>query len=104
LLKVLFQAILRSMSTPPKRKPQGGRVTAKGTQSGGKRYTAPIPDSAKRSPIWVPILLFSFLGLGAVLIILNYTGLVPGGEASNVYLLIGLGLILGGIITATQLH
>lgn len=95
------------MSTPPKRKPQGGRVTAKGTQtgaSGASRYTAPIPESQKRSPLWVPILLFSFLGLGALLIILNYTGLVPGGEASNTYLLVGLGLILGGIITATQLH
>lgn len=95
------------MSTPPKRKPQGGRVTAKGTQAGAggaSRYTAPIPESQKRSPVWVPILLFSFLGLGALLIILNYTGLVPGGEASNTYLLVGLGLILGGIITATQLH
>ena len=93
-----------SMSTPPKRKPKGGRVTAKGTQPESSRYTAPIPESQKQSPIWVPILLFSFLGVGAIVIIINYLGFVPGGEANNWYLLGGLGFILAGIITATQLH
>ena len=41
------------------------------------------------------------LGVGSLLIIINYLGVLPGGT-SNTYLLIGLGLILGGIITATQ--
>ena len=52
----------------------------------------------------MPILLFSFLGVGAIVIIINYLGFVPGGEANNWYLLGGLGFILAGIITATQLH
>ena len=38
---------------------------------------------------------------GIVIIAINYLGTLPGG-ASNGYLLVGLGLILGGIITATQ--
>ncbi len=55
------------------------------------------------SPPWVPALMFGLLGVGALAIILNYIELLPGAT-SNWYLLGGLGLILGGIITATQLH
>jgi hypothetical protein len=47
--------------------------------------------------------MFTLLGLGALMIILNYVGLLPGAT-DNWYLLGGLGLILGGIVTATQLH
>ena len=90
------------MNVPPKRKPQGGRITPKGTQQPGPHIAS--ARSHKRSPVWVVVLLFSFLGAGSLLIILNYLSIVPGGEASNLYLLIGLGFILGGIITATQLH
>lgn len=92
------------MSTPPKRKPQGGRVTPKGTQPSGTSYSDQAASQYKESSVIVPILLFSFLGLGAIMIILNYMGLVPGGEANNWYLLGGLGLILAGIITSTQLR
>ncbi|MCB1014790.1 MAG: cell division protein CrgA [Acidimicrobiales bacterium] len=67
------------------------------------RYTPPVPSEYKVSPRWVPILMFTLLGLGMVMIFCNYLGLVPGGT-SNWYLLGGLGLILGGIITATQYH
>ena len=45
--------------------------------------------------------MFALLGLGVLVILLNYLELLPGA-ASNWYLLGGLGLILGGIITATQ--
>ena len=45
--------------------------------------------------------MFTLLGLGGVLILLNYLELLPGAT-SNWYLLGGLGLILGGILTATQ--
>ena len=62
-----------------------------------------MPPEAKVSPTWVPVLLFSLLGAGTVLIIVNYLGLIPGGT-SNWWLLGGLGLILGGVVTATQLH
>lgn len=95
-------------------KRKGGRVTPKGTRpritssrpGGGVpppsgRYTPPIPREAKVSPRWVPVLMFTLLGLGTLVIFLNYLGLLPGGT-DNLYLFVGLGFILGGIITATQ--
>jgi hypothetical protein len=49
----------------------------------------------------VPVLMFTLLGLGILVILLNYVQLLPGAT-DNWYLLAGLGLILCGIITATQ--
>jgi hypothetical protein len=66
------------------------------------RYTPPIPREVKVSSIWVPILMFAFLGIGTLLILINYTGVV--WNTSNCILLCGLGLILAGIVTATQYH
>lgn len=92
---------------PPKRKVQGGRVTPKGgpTQANrpepSSRYTPPIPPELKVSPPWVPVVMFALLGIGLVVIFCNYLGVLPGGT-KNSYLLVGLGAILGGIITATQ--
>lgn len=92
-----------------------GRVTAKGSpgakggHGGGPgtttsgRYTPPIPRDQKVSPPWVPVVMFGCLGLGVALIVLNYLNLLPG-DASNVNLLIGLGLITAGFVTATQYH
>jgi len=94
-------------SKPPKRKVPGGRVTPKGGPERpskpvpSSRYTPPIPQEMKVSPRWVPILMFALLGLGLVVIFLNYLGVLPGGT-KNSYLLVGLGAILGGIVTATQ--
>lgn len=66
------------------------------------RYTPPSArDLDLPSPMWVPILMFTLFGLGMLVIFLNYVELLPG-SVSNWYLLVGLGLILGGIITATQ--
>jgi hypothetical protein len=78
-----------------------GRVTAKGGAGAGGRYTPPIPKQVKVSPAWVPILMGALLGLGVILIVLNYVNVLPGG-ANNVYLLVGLALITGGFVTATQ--
>ena len=93
---------------PPKRKVKGGRVTPKGGNRPGQpapssRYTPPIPRSQKVSPTWVPVLMFTLLAIGLVVIFCNYLGILPGGT-KNTYLLVGLGSILGGIITATQYH
>lgn len=93
---------------PPKRKVKGGRVTPKGGGSTSRpapssRYTPPIPQSQKVSPTWVPVLMFALLAVGFLIIFLNYIDVLPGGT-SNTYLLIGLGAILGGIVTATQYH
>ena len=60
-----------------------------------------MPKEQKVSPRWVPVAMFGLLGLGSVLIVVNYLGVLPGGT-SNSYLLIGLVLILASIITATQ--
>lgn len=97
------------MARPAKRKvPGGGRVTPKkgsttksSPTGGSSRYTPPVPQELKSSPPWVPVLMFSLLGLGMLLIFLNYLGVLPG-ETSNAYLGAGLAAICGGIVTATQ--
>jgi hypothetical protein len=76
-----------------------GRVTP----STSGRYTPPIPRQVKVSPMWVPVLIGVLLAVGATMIVLNYLDLLPGG-AKNTYLLVGLGLITTGFITATQWH
>ena len=86
-----------------------GRVTPKGGGKTGRatppppsgRYTPPVPREYKESARWVPVLLLAFLVLGMLTIVCNYLGLLPGG-ASNGYLLLGLGLITLGFITATR--
>lgn len=82
-------------------------MTPKGTRPGGVqpagtgRYTPPTPASVRSSPTWVPVLMFTLLVVGSLVIVANYVDLLPGAT-SNVYLLAGLGAIGGGIITATQ--
>jgi hypothetical protein len=95
------------MGKPPKHRVPNSRITEKGTRPQGEKvlssretYTS---SSQHVSPIWVPILMFSLLGIGALMIIINYVDLLPGGT-NNWYLVGGLGLILAGIITATQYH
>jgi len=86
-----------------------GRTTPKGTTPGRPapgtgRYTPPAPKLDAPSPLWVPILMFGLLLAGAAMIVLNYLGLLPtaSGDASNWWLLGGLGLISLGFVTATQ--
>ena len=78
--------------------------TKRTTPPASARYTPPVPKSQKVSPIWVPILMFTCLGLGMLMIILNYVNVLPGPEPSNAYLMAGLGLITVGFITATKYH
>jgi len=92
---------------PPSAKKSGkpggapsGRVTPKATP----RYTPPVPRSEKVSPKWVPIVMFTSLGLGMLVILANYVSLLPGDEPSNMYLLLGLFLITTGFVTATKYH
>ena len=81
-------------------KTKGGRTPAK--QAPG-RYTPPVPKEYKESPRWVAVLMFAFLGIGMLLIVVNYLGVLPGG-ASNWYLLVGLVFITVGFITATRVR
>lgn len=62
------------------------------------RYTQPIPRSQMESPVWVPAIMFTFLGMGGVVILLTYV--IWAGRPLT--LGVGLALILGGILTATQ--
>lgn len=71
------------------------------SKSKRSRYTPPPPKKAPPSPIWVPVLMFTLLGLGMLTIIVNYLELLPGG-AKNSYLFVGLGGITAGFMLATQ--
>ncbi|MEA3214068.1 MAG: hypothetical protein QOJ19_224 [Acidimicrobiia bacterium] len=110
------------MAKPTKRKVPGGvehsgRVTTKGPSSASSadgpgrprppassRYTPPVPSSAKlgSSGRWVPITLFTLLVVGVLMIIINYMSVLLPGAPSNWYIVGGLGLILAGIMVATQ--
>jgi VIT1/CCC1 family predicted Fe2+/Mn2+ transporter len=96
-----------------KTKDAPGRVTPKGGPAGASRrgtgtvttgrYTAPIPREVRSSPWWVPALMLAMFALGVICILLNYLSVLPGG-ASNVYLLVGLALIIVGFVVATRYH
>ena len=89
----------------PERRAGNRRVTPKtpGSAPASGRYTPPIPKEQKVSPRWVPVLMFTFLALGVIVIVANYLNLLPG-DADNKYLLLGLGFITAGFVTATNYH
>ncbi len=93
-----------AMAKPVKRRVQaGGRTTPKGTRPEGytpERSSHTGFDALPSSPVWVAVLLFGLLGLGVATIVVNYLGVL--WDTSNLILLLGLGFVLGGIITATQ--
>lgn len=68
------------------------------------RYTPPTPVKLKygASNRIVPIAMFTALGVGLVMIIVNYMSVLLPGAPSNWYILGGLGCILAGIMIATQ--
>jgi len=68
------------------------------------RYTPPAPKDAKRSHLWIPVAMFTCLTLGIVVIAGNYLALLPGGEASNNFLIIGLVLLVSGFVLSTSLR
>ncbi len=114
--------VVRKKVTSKRVTPKGGPVAAaKGTGKGATkgstaarahaadgddasfstRYTPPTAKYEKGpSPWWVPALMFGLIGVGALLIMLNYAQVF--GDPDNIRLVVGLGLILGGIVTATQ--
>jgi hypothetical protein len=85
------------------RSPRGAGKAAKARRAPGTgRYTPPTPKEAKRSPLWVPVAMFTLLGCGLLVIVANYLGLLPGGEAQNSDLILGLVLMIGGFVLSTQ--
>jgi len=92
----------QAAATAKKPRRRNKRVTEKGGPGASNRYTPKaVHYEDMPSPMWVPVLMFTLWILGMLSIILNYMDLLPGGT-SNWYLLLGLGFILAGIITATQ--
>ena len=80
---------------------RSGNPRKKAEAEAAARYTPPVPDSFNVSPWYIPVLMFGLLGVGMLVIFLNYMGW-PFGDPSNWRLLIGLGAILGGILAATR--
>jgi hypothetical protein len=70
----------------------------------GSRYTPPSPKRAPASKLWVPVTMFTCLGLGVVVIAGNYLQVLPGGDTSNNFLLIGLVLLVAGFVLSTILR
>jgi len=66
------------------------------------RYTPPKPKSSKESPLWVPSTMFAALLVGVAIIVGNYLSLLPGGQAQNSYLFVGLGMLITGFVLSTQ--
>ena len=50
----------------------------------------------------MPVLMFTLLGIGLVVIFLNYLGVLPGGTKNTLPAAWAWASILGGIMTATQ--
>ncbi|MDA8277546.1 MAG: cell division protein CrgA [Actinomycetota bacterium] len=76
------------------------RAATRGLVTTGGRVQPPLPRK-KPSPKWMLYLIFASLGLGFLLIFINYLGVLPGG-ASNWYLLAGIVLLAVGFYTATR--
>ncbi len=80
--------------------PKGTKPTGQISERSIRREPAPLLGP---SPIWVPILMVVGLLGGVITILGNYMFEIDAlGTPSNWYLLGGLGLILVGILAATQ--
>lgn len=92
----------RPGSTPlPKASPDEVQVTR--AASASSRYTPPSQARQfEESKPWIPYLMFALWILGGLVIILNYLSVLLPGAVNNWYLVIGLGLILAGLMVATQ--
>ncbi|HSM01830.1 MAG TPA: cell division protein CrgA [Acidimicrobiia bacterium] len=64
----------------------------------------PIPEKAKVSPTWYAVLMFGLMAVGVLVIILNYIGIVPGGEQQSIYLYLGLAAIGVGFMMTLNYH
>lgn len=79
-----------------------GRPAARGSVAKASgRYTPPIPRKHKVSPPWVPVLMFTLLIVGAIIVMTGYFVLQPGGVRMLV-LLVGLIYVAGGFITVMR--
>ena len=105
-VRVLSSLRARAVASSPDGPPE---VEAEAQEEGDRRPPAeaePLhgaqPKAKKTSPLWVPATMFTCLLLGILVIVGNYLQLLPGGEAQNSYLFVGLGLMISGFVLSTQ--
>jgi hypothetical protein len=74
------------------------------SKSKRRRYQPPPRKKRKPSPKWFGALVLILLFGGVAIVVTNYMGVIPGThkQATNLYLFLGLGLIAGGFLAATQ--
>ena len=88
----------------PKRRLGVGRATPPGTGSAKSgRHTPPVPKKVKTSPRWMGVAIIATFVLGALVVILDYAGLLPGG-VNNAWLLAAIAAIFAGLLLATRYH
>ena len=75
------------------------KQNTKPTQS--KNISTQMTSSGAPSPRWYVITMFFLMGIGVLLIVLNYLTLLPG-SVSRWYLWSGLALIGGGFLMTTN--
>lgn len=77
---------------------------SKGRKKAKRRPTPPKKrqEEAKKkppSPTWYVVLMWGLMGVGILVILINYMGILPGGT-SNIYLVSGLvGIAIGFAMT-----
>ena len=77
---------------------------SKGRRKPKRQITPPpVHRDEKVSPKWYAVLMFGLMGIGVLIIILNYIDLVPGGQRS-LYLYSGLGCIALGFLMTMNYH
>lgn len=71
------------------------------------RKTNPIPEREalhhEPSPLWVPVVMSTFLICGVAVILLNLFDVVPNGQSPK-FLMLGLAEIIAGFAFATNWH
>jgi hypothetical protein len=67
------------------------------------RRQPPPKPKPKQSPPWVGALFFTLIAAGVMVIVAHYLGVLPGGTQPY-QLWVGLGLIAGSFVVATQWH
>ena len=67
------------------------------------RHTPPVPKKVKTSPRWMGIAIIATFVLGALVVVLDYADLLPGG-VNNIWLLAAIAAIFAGLLLATRYH
>jgi len=67
------------------------------------RHTPPVPKKVKTSPRWMGFAIVGSFVVGALVVILDYVGLLPGG-VNNIWLLAAIAAIFVGLLLATRYH